>query len=220
VYNKTYNKEGKMPNFDKMIPVISYEQIKNTKLIEQREHIVNFISEDSKSKISFIEVGTGSGDFAAEIVESLIIDKAIILDTFDGYEDVHDRHAAHEQESFVRERFSPYPNIRIIKGDSKNTLPEICSSETDKYDFIYLDADHSMEQVSSDLDSATKLIKETGIIGIDDFCFHPGYIKENTGKYQAQEAVSQFLKNNPNWKIKYFSFNVGGFQNVFLSQCW
>ena len=209
-----------MPNFDKMIPVISYEQIKNTKLIEQREHIVNFISNNLDKKISFIEVGTGSGDFASEIVNSSAIDKGIILDTFDGYEDVHNRHAAHEQESFVRERFSQYPNIRIIKGDSKDTFPEICSSETNKYDFIYLDADHSIEQVSSDLVSATKLIKETGIIGIDDFCFHPGYIKENTGKYQAQEAVSQFLKDNPNWKIKYFSFNVGGFQNVFLSQSW
>jgi predicted O-methyltransferase YrrM len=209
-----------MPNFDKMIPVISYDQIKNTKLIEQREHIVNFISNDLDKKISFIEVGTGSGDFASEIVNSSAIDKGIILDTFDGYEDVHNRHAAHEQESFVRERFSQYPNIRIIKGDSKDTLPEICSSETSKYDFIYLDADHSIEQVSSDLASATKLIKETGIIGIDDFCFHPGYIKENTGKYEAQEAVSQFLRDNPNWKIKYFSFNVGGFQNVFLSQCW
>jgi predicted O-methyltransferase YrrM len=209
-----------MPNFDKMIPVISYEQIKNTKLIEQREHIINFISNDSDQKINFIEVGTGSGDFAAEIIQSAVVDKAIILDTFEGYDDVHDRHAAHEQESFVRERFSLYPNIRIIKGDSKKTLPELCSSETSKYDFIYLDADHSIEQVSSDLASATKLIKEDGIIGIDDFCFHPGYIKENTGKYQAQEAVSQFLRDNPNWKIKYFSFNVGGFQNVFLSQCW
>jgi predicted O-methyltransferase YrrM len=209
-----------MPNFDKMIPVISYDQIKNTKLIEQREHIVNFISNDLDKKISFIEIGTGSGDFASEIVNSSAIDKGIILDTFDGYEDVHNRHATHEQESFVRERFSQYPNIRIIKGDSKDTLPEICSSETSKYDFIYLDADHSIEQVSSDLASATKLIKETGIIGIDDFCFHPGYIKENTGKYEAQEAVSQFLRDNPNWKIKYFSFNVGGFQNVFLSQCW
>ena len=209
-----------MPNFDKMIPVISYDQIKNTKLIEQREHIVRFIGNNLDKTISFIEVGTGSGDFASEIVNSSAIDKGIILDTFDGYEDVHNRHAAHEQESFVRERFSQYPNIRIIKGDSKNTLPEICLSETSKYDFIYLDADHSMEQVSSDLASATKLIKEAGLSGIDDFCFHPGYIKENTGKYQAQEAVSQFLKDNPNWKIKYFSFNVGGFQNVFLSQSW
>jgi hypothetical protein len=209
-----------MPNFDKMIPVISYDQIKNTKLIEQREHIVNFISNDLGQKINFIEVGTGSGDFAAEIVRSVLIDKGIILDTFAGYYDVHNRHADHEQESFVRERFFSYPNIRIIKGDSKKTLPELCSIETDKYDFIYLDADHSMEQVSGDLVSATKLIKETGIIGIDDFCFHPGYIKENTGNYQAQEAVSQFLKDNLNWKIKYFSFNVGGFQNVFLSQCW
>ena len=92
-----------MPNFDKMIPVISYEQIKNTKLIEQREHIVNFISNDSDQKINFIEVGTGSGDFAAEIIQSVVVDKGIILDTFEGYDDVHDRHAAPEQERFVRE---------------------------------------------------------------------------------------------------------------------
>jgi len=202
--------------YDKTIPVISYQQIEQTKLIEQRGHIVNFLD----NEISFIEVGTGSGDFAEEIIKSINPRNAILIDTFPGYYDVHGRHDTYKQEEFVRERFSNNNNIKVISGDSKVVLPSLHSMSSEKYDFIYLDADHSLEQLSSDLLWASKLLKDSGIIGIDDFCFHPDYIQQNTGKYQAQEAVSLFLKSNPEWKIKYFSLNVGGFHNVFLSKNW
>lgn len=202
--------------YDKTIPVISYQQIEKTKLIEQRGHIVNYLG----NATSFIEVGTGSGDFAEEIIQAIQIDSAILIDTFPGYHDVHNRHDTYKQEEFVRDRFASNPKIKVISGDSKAVLPSLYYASSDRYDFIYLDADHSLEQLSSDLLWSSKLLKDNGIIGIDDFCFHPDYIPQNTGKYQAQEAVSLFLKANPEWKIKYFSLNVGGFHNVFLSKSW
>jgi SAM-dependent methyltransferase len=207
--------------FDKAVPMIPQKQIQNTKLIEQRNKIIDCINSEyigvfTNEKINFLEVGTGSGDFADEIISSIDIGVATLLDIFNGYWDVHERHEDYEQESFVRSRFANNDRVRVIKGDSSKALEELFNNDDTRYDFIYLDADHSFDGVKNDLSWATKLIKDDGIIGIDDFCFYPGYLEPSNDKYEAQEAVTQFLQDNPEWKVKYFSINVGGFQNIFL----
>jgi hypothetical protein len=209
-----------MKNPGKIIPPVSYDQIKHTKIIETRTKIVDMLNADYADSIAFMEIGTGSGDFANEIITNARVGRATILDIFNGYSDVHNRHLPQDQEKFVRERFLLNKNVVIIKGSSHKALPELYKHDNTKYDFIYLDADHSMQQVSTDLSWATKMIKDDGIIGIDDFCFKPGFLEDMGDKYEAQEAVMTFLKNNLNWKIKYFSFNDGGFQNIFISKQW
>lgn len=170
--------------------------------------------------INFMEIGTGSGDFFSDIINNLNVEKATILDIFGGYPDVHNRHLPEDQERFVRDRFALNKNVNIIKGRSHETLPELYRADDTRYDFIYLDAIHSMDQVLNNLSWATKIIKDDGIIGIDDFCFKPDFLENNNDRYETQQAVMTFLKNNQEWKIKYFSFNEGGFQNVFISKQW
>jgi hypothetical protein len=208
---------SKTVNPGEMIPPASYHQIENTKVIQSRRSILDMIT---NSPINFMEIGTGSGDFASDVIDSLDVEKATILDIFIAYPDIHGRHLPEEQEVFVRKRFSNNKRVNIIKGSSHITLPALYATDDTRYDFIYLDSDHSMRQVSVDLSWAAKMIKDDGIIGIDDFCFKPGFLDDNEDKYEAQQAVMTFLKNNPEWKIKYFSFNDGGFQNVFISKQW
>lgn len=200
-----------------IIPPVSPDQIKNTKVIQTRRSIIDMLKD---KPINFMEIGTGSGDFFSDIINNLNVEKATILDIFDGYPDVHNRHLPEEQEKFVRGRFALNKNVNIIKGRSHETLPELYKVDDTRYDFIYLDAIHSMNQVSNNLSWATRIIKDDGIIGLDDFCFKPDFLEDTGDKYETQQAVMIFLKNNPEWKIKYFSFNEGGFQNIFISKQW
>lgn len=66
----------------------------------------------------------------------------------------------------VKEKFGIKKNVRIFRTTSNDfflTLPlEI------KFDFIYIDGDHSYQGTLDDLVNAWKFIKEGGIIVIDD----------------------------------------------------
>jgi hypothetical protein len=64
------------------------------------------------------------------------------------------------------------------------------------------------------------LLAEDGLIGIDDYCFaSPQAVEKNPDDpYEVQQAVSAFLNENPLWKIKYFSLNARGFQNIFIGK--
>tara|TARA_B100000315_G_C14557363_1_gene578810 strand:+ start:695 stop:1558 length:864 start_codon:yes stop_codon:yes gene_type:complete len=60
------------------------------------------------------------------------------------------------------------PNIKQINGLSTNILP-ILMSEGNQYDFIFIDGGHDPYTVIHDLTYATKLLKNDGVILLDDF---------------------------------------------------
>ena len=195
-------------------------QIENTKVLRARYDIYNYLPK-KEDGISFMEIGTGSGDFTEHICSNVLVKDLTILDTFEGYRDHLGRHgdSGDDQLNFVKQRFENKTNLRIIEGDSFVELRELYESNPDlKYDFIYIDADHSFRGSYSDITWASKMLADGGIIGIDDYCFKPSGQLHGDDAYEVQESLSLFMDKNPEWEIKYFSFNAKGFQNVFISR--
>jgi predicted O-methyltransferase YrrM len=87
---------------------------------------------------------------------------------------------------FNRSLFNKFYHHTRHVNDKKITLLNMSSLEftddTNKYDFINVDGDHTMPVVYHDLVNASKLIKQTGIIMIDD-CAQEG----------VNTAIDQFL---------------------------
>lgn len=192
-------------------------QIENAKIIRFRYDIYKYLGD---GPINFLEIGTGSGDFADHICSNIQVANLTILDTFEGYNDNLNRHGSSSQEqlAFIQDRFSKKTNLKTVCGDSVTELPKLCKEEPDvRYNFIYIDADHAFDNVSSDISWATKILADGGMIGLDDYCFKPEGSPERDS-YEVQEALSSFLDKNPNWEIKFFSFNNKGFQNVFIGK--
>ena len=191
-------------------------QVEKAKILRTRYDITNHI--EKEDGINFLEIGTGSGDFADHIASSIKVNNLTIADTFEGYDDYLKRHGPlpEDQESFVFDRLKDKVNLRLIRGNSRKTLGELYQSDPyTKYDFIYIDADHAFDNVMNDIFWSTMLLAPDGIIGIDDYCFKPPGSPE-IDHYDVQQAVSAFLNENHLWRVKYFSFNGNGFQNIFI----
>jgi hypothetical protein len=208
------------PNLFENGLVLDYRefQIQDTKFIRVRYDIVNHIQKEGG--INFLEIGTGSGDFADHICSSIKVNNLTIVDTFDGYLDHLKRHGGspEDQRTFVENRFENKVDTKIVSGRSVDVLPQIYKEDPfTKYDFIYIDASHSFNDVMNDLLWSTLLLSEDGIIGLDDYCFKPPQLPtDEYHLYEVQQVLSAFLHENPLWKIKYFSLNAKGFQNVFI----
>jgi len=77
------------------------------------------------------------------------------------------------------------PNLAIRRGTSDDILP-MC----DVLDFIYIDGDHTYEQVVRDLNNAYQRLNKGGICLVDDYV----WISDNP----VRKAVDEFLDSHDN----------------------
>jgi len=210
----------KLPMFSNhLIAEISENQTKNTKILRNRFSIFEVLNKKMRP-INVIEVGVMAGDFAYAMLSCLQIQNLYLIDPFN-----IDDHAAQSENlrftksthlDFVVNRFKNEDKVKIIQGFSENELLKFLEfNEKDKMDFIYIDSVHRFENVYNDILYSTQILKQDGIIGIDDvslFLEDPGELSE------AFHAVTRFLANNKDWEMSYYSFHDNGLPNVYLSR--
>jgi predicted O-methyltransferase YrrM len=115
--------------------------------------------------------------------------------------------------SFIKKRFINEANVSLLKGDSAEVLPKI----KDRYDYIYIDADHRFEFVEKDLYNATKILKDEGIIGLNDYAYK-GVDKYNRYSYGVINAVNFFLDINLDWEVVGFALHNEMFCDIYLKK--
>jgi predicted O-methyltransferase YrrM len=197
---------------------ISEEQVSGAKILTNRFSIINVLAGMDK-ELRVMEVGTAAGDYAQCLVDGLKLNKLVLIDTFgnpDMMPNSENRYDANNNYSFVCERFKNNPEVEIRKGKSETLLPEyIPSDAVDKFDFIYLDSDHSFHNVYNELLYASQILKPDGVIGIDDFSTAPD---DPIHPYEVMQAVTTFLQVNKDWKVKFFTFGAESLQNIYISR--
>jgi len=195
---------------------ISEEQTRDTVVVKNRYSIIDILADQDKA-LKIMEVGTAAGDYAQLMLDKIKIKELVLIDKFNN-EDMmpngSERYSKDKNYEFVVDRFKHNPKVEVIKGMSNEILPKfIPMQESDKFDFVYLDSDHSFHNVYNELLYASQIVKYSGIIGIDDFSsatddpIHP---------YEVMQAVTTFLHNNKEWKIRFFTFGTESLQNIYL----
>ena len=197
---------------------ISEEQTRQTVILKNRYSIVDVLAKSNKA-LRIMEVGTAAGDYAQLMSDAINIEKMILIDKFDD-EDImpngSNRYSKDKNYEFVVDRFKHNPEIEIIKGMSNEILPRfIPAQESDKFDFVYLDSDHSFSNVYNELLYASQIVKPSGIIGIDDFS---AAVDDPIHPYEVMQAVTTFLEVNKEWKVRFFSFGTESLQNIYISR--
>lgn len=67
----------------------------------------------------------------------------------------------------INDLLKKYANIKLIKGNTLDTLPKF--SKKKKFDFIFIDGGHSVKTIRNDWNCSKKLIHKKSIVIFDDF---------------------------------------------------
>lgn len=67
-------------------------------------------------------------------------------------------------------------HVEFYLGDSHKTVPEFMASNTDKFDWILVDGDHSPEGAWDDLENSFNLIAKDGVVVFDDIVENDGVV--------------------------------------------
>jgi len=142
----------------------------NMGLFDTRNEMLRYYCSKFTSP-KLLEIGVFKGDFLDYLVEHCTIGSIDAVDLFEGVTcsgDANGNNVIHYDTSkSYLELTEKYKNskVTIIQSDSKTFLQK---QETNTYDIIYIDGDHSYEGVKYDLIHAYEKIKNNGyIIGHD-----------------------------------------------------
>lgn len=143
------------------------------------------------------EIGVFKGDFAQQILDICKPNSLFLIDTFTGKVGSGDKDGNNfesyngaDLHNMVQERFKNNNNVYIIK----NTSDFLLSFQNNCFDIIYIDANHSYEHCSKDLQVSFEAIRNNGFICGHDYRF----IFEKTGHkeycFGVNKAVNDFCK--------------------------
>ena len=156
-------------------------------------HLTRF---KGKPNLKFLQVGAYTGDASDWLLTSILLDPSSTLTDVDTWQGSDEReHKAMDFDAvygIYLNRMDKYENVMSIKGDSSYVLPNL----KEKYDFIYIDGDHTEKAVYRDATNAWPLLKSQGILAFDDYLWgqdvHPSlrpmiaidnFLQEKQGEY-------------------------------------
>lgn len=142
------------------------------------------------------EIGVYKGEHAESLLKNLSIDKLILIDPYELYEDYADgrRHYGVDQDILekaeveAKERLGRYSDKVIwVKDFSSDCLDRI----PDDLDFVYIDGNHTSPFVDNDIFNYYPKVRIGGVLGGHDF--DNGGCPEHSDVVQA---VTHFVSKN------------------------
>lgn len=160
-------------------------------------------------KLEFLQLGAYTGDASVWLMDNVLTHSSSILhdvDTWKGSdEEVHESIDFDEVYRFYKSRVRKYDNLQHYKRTTLNYL----RYDTKRYEFIYIDADHTSVGVILDAELSWDLLKKGGIIAFDDYEWDqgkgPGMNPKagiNAFYYRHQKDLEIIEKNWQIWFLK------------------
>ena len=148
------------------------------------DHLTRF---KGKPDLRFLQIGAYTGDASVWLCENILTDPSSILvdvDTWGGSDE-----AEHTRINF--EQVFDYYKSRVSKQVTyiKTTSDEYFKDNDARFDFIYIDGDHTSAQVERDATNAWALLKSGGVMAFDDYLWGPDLPEHTTPK----PAIDRFL---------------------------
>jgi len=179
----------------------------------QNDGLANFeavlIPEFAGKSVHYLQIGAYTGDASTWLYENLLQKKGSFLvdvDTWEGsQEPVHYGMDWKSVEEIYDERTKKAVAERKIKK-FKGTSDEFFRLNTEKFDFIYVDGDHTARGVLKDAINSFNSLNSGGILAFDDYQWSAGLGELNEPKL----GVDAF------WSVYQDKFEV-----MFVGyQCW
>jgi len=152
---------------------------------------------DKMEELHILEIGVFQGDFLEYIEQNIKYDTIEGVDLFYGEVGSGDENGNNmikcdmsTQFILLNSKYEDNKNVNLYKSHSNTYLAQ---QPNDKYNVIYIDADHSYDAVKRDIELAYEKIKNGGyIMGHDyelnkDKCFH-------NWQFGTKRAVDEFCE--------------------------
>lgn len=170
-----------------------------------RHNFERFLGEFKDKPVSFLQLGAYTGDASVWLAQNILtnIDSMLVdVDTWKGSnEDVHRTFNWDDVLTVYVSRTMDYQNIYQWIA----TTDRFFTENTDMFDFIYVDADHTANAVYKDGTNAWQILKPNGILAFDDYLWgeeldnqelapRPGvdkFLSEHEGKYELLDKGFQ-----------------------------
>jgi predicted O-methyltransferase YrrM/tetratricopeptide (TPR) repeat protein len=187
------------------------------------EKVLSFFVNNNKSaQPKVLEVGTYAGTSLIEIIKQIPNSQGTAIDLWESYDEIDENNLVNKdmlnninfreslntlksiKENNIEELF--YSNIRsvglqdrisAIKGKSSNVLMNMIKQK-ELFDFIYVDGSHKCLDVAIDLCLSWQLLRNGGIMAIDDYLYScENNLGINVLDY-PYHAVNHFLESHKN----------------------
>jgi hypothetical protein len=168
------------------------------------EHLVHFVAK-AKPR-SMLEIGVWRGDRSEQFLQRVPeLQDYVGLDLFEEIDST-----TYQKESMgkchpstlqqVQSRLENAARngtrIRLIRGRTDVTMPQLVQERPHSFDLIYLDGGHSLETVQNDWDHSLRLLRGTGWIVLDDY-----YLNDAT---RGAKPLVDGLLGNPRFRVRFF----------------
>jgi predicted O-methyltransferase YrrM len=129
--------------------------------------MILFLKEYFKTKknITCIEIGVEQGINAFNILQELPIKKIILIDPYTPYVQESQKFDTEECFMIAKEKLSRFQQVTFLRKTSDEAVRDI----HEQLDFVYIDGNHSYENVHRDIINYFPLIKHNGVIGGHDY---------------------------------------------------
>jgi len=146
-----------------------------------------------KPNLKFLQIGVYTGDASIWLCENILTDETSFLydiDTWTGSDEKEHEHIDFDKVlEYYKERISSLKSTAWLRMTSDEYF---ANTKDVEYDFIYIDGDHTAEQVAKDAENAWKVLKPQGIMAFDDYMWGQDMSPELTPK----PAIDDFLNNH------------------------
>lgn len=203
------------PNIE--YPPLEKGHLKNAAVFANRYELIESLRCNSGI---IAEVGVAFGDFSNFLIEKLHPARFVAIDLFKIHEietfwgrPTADLLNGMKHADYYRNKLSDFDKILIVEeGQSDDCLSRFPEKH---FDLIYLDANHSYENVSKDLDACKKVIKDEGVIVCNDYVMYDHI----TGvPYGVVQATNSFIVKE-GYEVIGFAFGSNMFCDIALTKC-
>lgn len=149
-------------------------------------HLTRFKGEPN---LRFLQIGAYKGDATEWLMDNILTDKSshlIDVDTWEGSDE--------EQHKLINFdwvhqhyllRIARFENVSFFKAKSEHVLPNL----NHKFNFIYIDGDHTEKAVYKDAIQSWELVVSGGIVAFDDYLWG----EELEPHLRPKPAIDRFL---------------------------
>lgn len=185
--------------------------LKNTKMYADK---IDYLR-DQKPIDSYLEIGVLAGRYTDMVIETLSPKTITLVDHFvsDDYDEPDNKKFTKESHySFIKNKYKNKKNIEIIKKFIHIRETDLILNEN-KYDYIYIDANHDFEFVKYCLNFAVRHLNKGGVIGFNDYMVYDHFTNEY---YGVVPAVNDFLAQNPKWTVSAFVIGYAMHSDIYI----